>query len=1127
MSALQSFNVAVNIPDVTVKARCVELVESLGGSVVSKDCTSTEVHVLVALSAAGDDYLHFMHRQPRPVAVNLGWLGECQRLGKKVSFMPYLLAPLAGLHVCLTGFPIDPPGPREQFPAIIEALGGLHSADMRRGVCTHLVACTASGSKYTHAKQWGNICVVSEQWLEVCWHERVRQDEAKFPPPPPGSTKESNNQGPEGTHEAAAAAAEPSMELSHGRPRADTGFAQKGHNRVLMAPVSRLAGQGFLPGGGGGGGGGVTAGQQRSVNISHLSDPGISRDAISSGVPGDKVGMHAYGGHGQYEQSGGAEKKATSSSQQGKDSFFLGWARLFLVGMSQQEIREVVKATCDCGAVREPELHHEITHILVGKDLTPAEALRVKDHVMVWSHCKVVRPKWLFECVNSRACIQEDGVWALRPQDIVPTVSTLNRTQSLGRNAAIGGLNSHQLPMSSKCSASEGFDSEPDLDRLTSSASCTMRTGVFKGLWFTLVGVKGTDMESDASHLISMNGGLLFTAANANKVPDRSKAFAICPHSLLEDCVLRLEKECRDFREVLSHQRVTVYWLRTCVELGAVMSFAAQQAPAFRPLPLKLPIPAFAPIRVHVTQYGANTKAAVKYVINLLGGVCTETLSRSNTHLLLQRAEGDKYRMAVRLGVKVVSATWLTESWYRGMPMAEEGFQPAPAADGSGALPGPPGPASLFTQGAGLLTQLGATQMLRPPKPPLSQLPGLPHPQLPLNSSTAVDSSTAEEASYQPTTWQPSGPGMPLTAGLLKREQQKPAAPASAQQQHLNSTLAQTVFDKGSKGASVQKHGSRLQAIMSSMNSHSHSLEPGTSDAAGCHQQQAVVLPAPPTRGLLPAAASFSGGASVGAACSNISLMQERGMDLLAGKMQTGEGQHAETWLAGSADDNIHSKLADLIALGAGPLQAGLPETFMESHQMDLNCSQIDIPPPRASSTSPGLREGSAEPSEQPIGLSGRVANLRNNRVTQEGGRGVLKRAAASSDHEAGGGVKRSIRGGTARPHQQQMTHEHNESAGFGGDMMMSQQIGYDEGQKMAERLTRHSTRNAGSTTKSPQTPAGSAAAAAALPVGGPPSTRSRKQDDSMRQHIINTVQQQGVQARVTRTSVSAGGGRT
>jgi hypothetical protein len=88
--------------------------------------------------------------------------------------------------------------------------------------------------------------------------------------------------------------------------------------------------------------------------------------------------------------------------------------------------------------------------------------------------------------------------------------------------------------------------------------------------------------------------------------------------------------------------------------------------------------------------------------------------------------------------------------------------------------------------------------------------------------------------------------------------------------------------------------------------------------------------------------------------------------------------------------------------------------------------------------------------------------------------------------------------------------------------LFSSLKVGYDEGQKMSERLTRHNTRIAG-TAKSPSTQRNSAAAAAATSAqegSHLSSAGSRRRDDRTRQHIINTVQL-GDQARVTRSSAA------
>ena len=47
------------------------------------------------------------------------------------------------------------------------------------------------------------------------------------------------------------------------------------------------------------------------------------------------------------------------------DAFFLGWVRLYLLGCTPLEVRDAVRASCESGAIREPELHRDTTHVLV------------------------------------------------------------------------------------------------------------------------------------------------------------------------------------------------------------------------------------------------------------------------------------------------------------------------------------------------------------------------------------------------------------------------------------------------------------------------------------------------------------------------------------------------------------------------------------------------------------------------------------------------------------------------------------------------------------------------------------------------------------------------------------------
>ena len=45
----------------------------------------------------------------------------------------------------------------------------------------------ASFTPDRHAKNWGNVIIVSLAWLDACRSEGLRQDESKYPPPPPAS----------------------------------------------------------------------------------------------------------------------------------------------------------------------------------------------------------------------------------------------------------------------------------------------------------------------------------------------------------------------------------------------------------------------------------------------------------------------------------------------------------------------------------------------------------------------------------------------------------------------------------------------------------------------------------------------------------------------------------------------------------------------------------------------------------------------------------------------------------------------------------------------------------------------------------------------------------------------------
>jgi hypothetical protein len=67
----------------------------------------------------------------------------------QVPTEPYRLQPLSGLVISATNF--GSKGDRELLQQQIEAAGGTYSAEMHKGVCSHLVCKFAKGEKYRSA----------------------------------------------------------------------------------------------------------------------------------------------------------------------------------------------------------------------------------------------------------------------------------------------------------------------------------------------------------------------------------------------------------------------------------------------------------------------------------------------------------------------------------------------------------------------------------------------------------------------------------------------------------------------------------------------------------------------------------------------------------------------------------------------------------------------------------------------------------------------------------------------------------------------------------------------------------------------------------------------------------------
>jgi len=75
---------------------------------------------------------------------------------------------------------------RSQLACVIEENGGKYSADMEKGICTHLVTDQSNTSKYRYAMKWG-IKIVTVSWLNECLECKMRLPEVHYHPTLPFS----------------------------------------------------------------------------------------------------------------------------------------------------------------------------------------------------------------------------------------------------------------------------------------------------------------------------------------------------------------------------------------------------------------------------------------------------------------------------------------------------------------------------------------------------------------------------------------------------------------------------------------------------------------------------------------------------------------------------------------------------------------------------------------------------------------------------------------------------------------------------------------------------------------------------------------------------------------------------
>lgn len=66
--------------------------------------------------------------------------------------------------------------------------------------------------------------------------------------------------------------------------------------------------------------------------------------------------------------------------------------------------------------------------------------------------------------------------------------------------------------------------------------------------------------------------------------------------------------------------------------------------------------------RICASGIDDDGKKAIKELVKHMGGKYTNKMSRSNTHLIIQKAMGEKWRHAADYGVAAVTQDWLVQS---------------------------------------------------------------------------------------------------------------------------------------------------------------------------------------------------------------------------------------------------------------------------------------------------------------------------------------------------------------------------------------------------------------------------------------------------------------------------------
>ncbi len=140
------------------------------GAKVTRDISRTTTNYVVTDCVGTPLYRDAMTLQ-LPI-VQARWIEQC--FTKKtliVNWEQFRVQIFQGLRFCSTQIPMNQ---LEPLLTSIQEQGGTYNGQLNKDETTHLIAEVCSGPKYTAAKQWKTIRIVTIKWLEDCLKEKSK-----------------------------------------------------------------------------------------------------------------------------------------------------------------------------------------------------------------------------------------------------------------------------------------------------------------------------------------------------------------------------------------------------------------------------------------------------------------------------------------------------------------------------------------------------------------------------------------------------------------------------------------------------------------------------------------------------------------------------------------------------------------------------------------------------------------------------------------------------------------------------------------------------------------------------------------------------------------------------------------